>query len=91
MKAVVLHEFGGPGKLKYEDVADPVAGEGEVLVRLTASSVNPIDYKLRSGVMQAYQPLELPTILGRDVSGIVREVGTGVRSWIWWRLLLCRW
>jgi NADPH:quinone reductase-like Zn-dependent oxidoreductase len=78
MKAVVLHEFGGPNKLKYEDVPDPVAGEGEVLVRVTASSVNPIDYKLRSGVMQANQPLELPTILGRDISGIVREVGTRV-------------
>jgi NADPH:quinone reductase-like Zn-dependent oxidoreductase len=78
MKAVVLHEFGGPSKLKYEDVDDPVVGEGQVLVKLTASSVNPIDFKLRSGAMQAYQPLELPTILGRDVSGIVREVGTGV-------------
>jgi NADPH:quinone reductase-like Zn-dependent oxidoreductase len=78
MKAIVLHEFGGPSKLKYEDVDDPVAGEGEVLVRLTASSVNPIDYKLRSGAMQAYQPLELPTILGRDISGIVREVGAEV-------------
>jgi len=78
MKAVVLHEYGGPGNLKYEDVVDPVAGEGEVLVRLTASSVNPIDYKMRSGAMKQYQPLELPTILGRDISGIVREVGAKV-------------
>jgi NADPH:quinone reductase-like Zn-dependent oxidoreductase len=78
MKAVVLHEFGGPSKLKYEDVDDPVVSEGQVLVKLMASSVNPIDFKLRSGVMQAYAPLELPTILGRDVSGIVREVGAGV-------------
>jgi NADPH:quinone reductase-like Zn-dependent oxidoreductase len=78
MKAVVLHEYGGPGKLKYEDVADPVAGEGQVLVRVTASSVNPIDYKLRSGALKGYMPLELPVILGRDISGIVREVGSGV-------------
>jgi NADPH:quinone reductase-like Zn-dependent oxidoreductase len=78
MKAVVLREYGGPEKLHYEDVADPVAGEGEVLVRVTASSVNPIDYKLRSGAMKEYQPLELPAILGRDISGIVREVGAGV-------------
>jgi NADPH:quinone reductase-like Zn-dependent oxidoreductase len=82
MKAVVLHEFGGPGNLKYEDVADPVADEGQVLVRLTASSVNPIDYKLRSGVMQPNQPLELPTILGRDISGIVREVGPKVSGFV---------
>ncbi len=78
MKAVVLHEYGGPSKLIYEDVPDPVAGEGQVLVRVTASSVNPIDFKLRSGVMKAFWPLELPTILGRDISGIVREVGAGV-------------
>jgi NADPH:quinone reductase-like Zn-dependent oxidoreductase len=78
MKAVVLHEYGGPGKLKYEDVADPVAGDGEVLVRVTASSVNPVDYKLRSGALKEYMPLELPVILGRDISGIVREIGSGV-------------
>jgi NADPH:quinone reductase-like Zn-dependent oxidoreductase len=78
MKAVVLHEYGGPDKSKYEDVADPVAGEGQVLVRVTASSVNPIDYKLRSGALKEYVPLELPVILGRDISGIVREVGSGV-------------
>jgi NADPH:quinone reductase-like Zn-dependent oxidoreductase len=78
MKAVVLHEYGGPDKLKYEDVPDPVAGAGQVLIRVAASSVNPIDYKLRSGAMKAFWPLELPTILGRDISGIVRAVGDGV-------------
>jgi NADPH:quinone reductase-like Zn-dependent oxidoreductase len=78
MKAVVLHEFGDPSKLKYEDVTDPVAGKGEVLVRVTATSVNPIDYKLRSGSMKEVYPIELPTILGNDVAGIVREVGTEV-------------
>jgi NADPH:quinone reductase-like Zn-dependent oxidoreductase len=80
MKAVVLHEYGGPGKLLYEDVEDPVAGEGEVLVRVTASSVNPVDYKLRSGAMKEFWPLELPVILGRDISGIVREIGAGVKG-----------
>jgi NADPH:quinone reductase-like Zn-dependent oxidoreductase len=78
MKAVVLHEYGGPGKLMYEEVPDPVAGEGQVLVRVAASSVNPIDFKLRSGVMKAFWPLELPTILGKDISGIVRAVGDRV-------------
>ena len=51
MKAVVLHEYGGPSKLKYEDFADPVAGPGEVLVRVAASSINPVDWKMRSGEM----------------------------------------
>ena len=78
MKAVVLHEYGGPDKLSYEDVPDPVAGEGEVLVRVTATSVNPIDYKLRSGSFKAFMPLEFPAILGNDFSGIVREVGKDV-------------
>jgi len=80
MKAVVLHEYGGPDKLKYEDVPDPVAKEGQVLVRVAASSVNPIDYKMRSGAVKDFFPLELPAILGRDVSGIVREVGSGVNG-----------
>jgi NADPH:quinone reductase-like Zn-dependent oxidoreductase len=80
MKAVVLHEYGGPDKLKYEDVPDPIADAGQVLVRVAASSVNPIDLKLRSGAMKAFWPLELPTILGRDISGIVRAVGEGVND-----------
>jgi NADPH:quinone reductase-like Zn-dependent oxidoreductase len=78
MNAVVLHEYGGPDKLRYEQVPDPVAGKGEVLVRVTASSVNPIDYKMRSGEAKERFPLELPAIIGRDLSGIVREVGQGV-------------
>lgn len=78
MKAVVLHEYGNPDKLKYEDVPDPVASEGQVLVRMTATSVNPIDYKMRSGAAKDRFPLEFPAILGRDVVGIVRELGPGV-------------
>jgi len=78
MNAVVLHEYGGPDKLKYEVAPDPAAGRGEVLVRVTASSVNPIDYKMRSGEAKERFPLELPAIIGRDISGIVREVGEGV-------------
>lgn len=78
MKAVVLHEYGGPDKLKYEDVADPVAGAGQVLVRVAATSVNPIDYKLRSGIFKDFMPLTFPAILGNDFSGIVRSVGAGV-------------
>jgi NADPH:quinone reductase-like Zn-dependent oxidoreductase len=78
MKAIVLHEYGGPSKLVYEDVPDPVAGEGQVLVRVTASSVNPIDYKMRSGEAKERFPLDLPAIIGRDLSGIVRAVGDKV-------------
>lgn len=78
MKAVVLHEYGGPDKLKYEDVPDPVPKEGQVLVRMTATSVNPIDYKMRSGAVKDYFPVEFPAILGRDVAGVVRDIGPRV-------------
>ena len=80
MKAVVLHEYGPPKNLQYEDVPDPVPAEGEVLIRLAATSVNPIDYKLRSGAAQKHYPLQLPTILGRDIAGTVRQLGPGVTN-----------
>ncbi len=78
MKAVVLHEYGGPEKLKYEDHEDPIAGEGEVLVHVSAASINPVDWKMRSGDARSMFPVEFPGILGRDVSGIVRSLGPGV-------------
>jgi NADPH:quinone reductase-like Zn-dependent oxidoreductase len=78
MKAVVLHEYGGPSKLKYQDFDDPVAGPGEVLVRVASSSVNPIDWKLRGGALREYMPLQFPVVLGRDISGTVRALGEGV-------------
>lgn len=78
MKAIVLHEYGGPNKLKYEEVADPKPGPGEVLVRTTATGINPVDYKMRSGAAKERFPVEFPGILGRDVSGLVRALGEGV-------------
>jgi NADPH:quinone reductase-like Zn-dependent oxidoreductase len=76
MKAVVLHEYGGPENLKFEDnVPEPQLSGSTVLIAATAASVNPIDWKLRSGAMQKMHPLTFPAILGRDVSGIVRAVG----------------
>ena len=80
MKAIVIHAYGGPEVLKYEDCADPVAGPGEVLVRVAASSVNPFDFKVRSGAMKDFIPLTFPAILGVDVSGTVESVGPGVTT-----------
>src|SRR3984957_3321401 len=80
MKAVVLHEYGGPEKLKFEDnIREPQISGGTVLIEAAAASVNPIDWKLRSGMMQKTFPLSFPAILGRDVSGIVRAVGANVK------------
>src|ERR1700734_2958302 len=80
MRAVVLHEYGGPEKLKFEDnVPEPQISGGTVLIAAAAASVNPIDWKLRSGMRQKDSPLSFPAILGRDVSGIVRAVGANVK------------
>jgi NADPH:quinone reductase-like Zn-dependent oxidoreductase len=80
MKAVVLHEYGGPEKLKLEDnVADPQVSGDAVLIAAAAASVNPIDWKVRSGARQKDFPLSFPAILGRDVSGIVHAVGANVK------------
>ena len=78
MKAVVLHEYGGPENLLYEDVPDPQFGDNEVLVQVRATSINPIDWKLRSGAAKARMPLDLPAILGRDLSGEVVDHGRNV-------------
>jgi NADPH:quinone reductase-like Zn-dependent oxidoreductase len=80
MKAVVLHEYGGPEKLRFEDnVPEPQVSGGTVLIAAAAASVNPIDWKIRSGVRQKDFPLSFPAILGRDVSGVVRTVGANVK------------
>jgi NADPH:quinone reductase-like Zn-dependent oxidoreductase len=80
MKAVVLHEYGGPEKLKFEEsFPDPQISGNTVLIAAAAASVNPIDWKLRSGARQKDSPLSFPAILGRDVSGVVRAVGANVK------------
>jgi len=80
MKAAVLHEYGPPSKLKYEDFPDPKPGPGEVLVAVRAASLNPIDWKMRSGAAKERFPVTFPAILGRDVAGVVRELGEGVKD-----------
>jgi len=80
MKAVVLREYGGPEKLRFEDnVLEPQMSGGTVLIAAAAASVNPIDWKLRSGALHNRLPLTFPAILGRDVSGVVRAVGANVK------------
>jgi NADPH:quinone reductase-like Zn-dependent oxidoreductase len=81
MKAVRIYQYGGPETLKYEDnVPEPAIGPDTVLIEMIGTSVNPIDWKVRSGARQKDFPLELPAILGRDVSGIVLAVGNEVRN-----------
>lgn len=80
MKAVRIYQYGGPETLKYElDVPEPAISADAVLVQSVATSVNPVDWKIRSGARQKDFPLALPAILGKDVSGIVRAVGSNIR------------
>jgi NADPH:quinone reductase-like Zn-dependent oxidoreductase len=78
MKASVIHQYGGPEVLKYEEYPDPAVGEGQVLVRLAAAGINPIDIKRRSGAAREYAPIKFPGILGADLSGTVEKLGPGV-------------
>ncbi len=80
MKAIVLKAYGGVDQLEEREVPAPREGPGEVLIKVAAASVNPIDWKLRSGEAKEIMPLTLPEILGRDVSGEVLEVGAGVTA-----------
>jgi NADPH:quinone reductase-like Zn-dependent oxidoreductase len=80
MRAVVLHAYGGPEELKFEtNVPEPQISGNTVLIAAAAASVNPIDWKVRSGARQKDFPLSFPAILGRDVSGVVRAVGVNVK------------
>lgn len=78
MKAVTVREFGPPQVLRVEQVPRPEPGEGELLVRVRASGVNPVDAGVRSGRARAMVGAELPWVPGFDVSGVVAEVGPGV-------------
>ena len=80
MKASVIHEYGGPEVLKYEDYPDPILHPGEVLVRVAAAGVNPIDALERSGQTKEWRPVQFPGVLGCDLSGTVEKLGTGVEG-----------
>lgn len=80
MKAVVVHKYGGPEVLKFEDYPDPVPGTGEVLVRVAAASVNPLDYKRRAGLTDDYYPIHFPGLIGVDMAGTVVKIGPEVEG-----------
>ncbi len=80
MKAIVVHQYGGPEVLKFEDYPDPVPGPGQVLVRVAAASVNPIDYKRRAGLTKDFYPMHFPSLIGVDMSGTVVKIGPGVEG-----------
>jgi NADPH:quinone reductase-like Zn-dependent oxidoreductase len=80
MKAIVVHQYGGPEVLKFEDYPDPAPGPGEVLVRVAATSVNPIDYKRRAGLTKDFYPMTFPGLIGVDLAGTVVKLGPGAEG-----------
>lgn len=78
MKAVVIREYGGQDKLVWDEVPMPEIGDGDVLIEVVASSVNPVDWKIREGYLASRIHYEFPLILGWDVAGVVTEVGRHV-------------
>lgn len=78
MKAIRVYEYGNTDVLRLEDITDPVAGAGEVLIDVASAGVNPIDWKILSGAMKAFIPLPLPFTPGVEVAGTVIALGQGV-------------
>jgi NADPH2:quinone reductase len=76
MNAIVIHQYGGRSVLSMEQIDIPTPGDGELLVKVFACGVNPVDYKIRAGMIGL--PREFPSVLGYDVSGRVAKVGKGV-------------
>jgi NADPH:quinone reductase-like Zn-dependent oxidoreductase len=79
MKAIRIHEFGGPDVLELEDIAIPKPTDDEVLIKVYASSVNPVDQKIFAGKSQEKFPTKFPLTIGWDVSGVIEQAGDKVR------------
>src|SRR5438045_2409032 len=78
MKAMVIHEYGGPEVLKYEDVPRPEPKEDQILVRVIAAGVNPVDGMIRSGMFAKHEKTAFPRILGADIAGVVDKTGSKI-------------
>lgn len=79
MRAMVIEQFGGRDQLHLADVPPPVPGKREVLIRVHAAGVNPVDGKIRDGLLRARMPHQFPIILGWDVAGVIESAGPGAR------------
>src|SRR5438067_10401331 len=78
MKAIVIHEYGGPEVLKYEDVPRPQPNDDQILVRVIAAGVNPVDGMIRSGMFSKGEQAVFPKMLGGDAAGVVEKVGSKI-------------
>jgi NADPH:quinone reductase-like Zn-dependent oxidoreductase len=81
MKAVRYHSYGDSGVLVYEDADRPVAGPGQVVVKVAGAAFNPLDVAIRAGYVQQVFPVPFPHIPNYDVAGVITEAGEGVSGW----------
>ncbi len=81
MKAIIIDAYGDVNQLKEVEMPLPVPGKSEVLVEIHAVSINPVDYKIRSGLMQEKIKYDFPLIPGLDVSGVVKQLGEEVKEY----------
>ena len=77
MKRVQYHHYGSPEELRLDEVSLPNAGKGQILVKVKAASVNPMDWKIRRGEMKVLSGSRFPRGLGHDFAGVVEAVGSG--------------
>src|SRR5206468_8261702 len=78
MKAIVVHNYGGPEALKYEDTQRPEPKDDQILVRVIAAGVNPVDGMIRSGMFAKYEKTAFPMIPGADIAGVVEKTGAKI-------------
>src|SRR5580704_14146302 len=81
MKAVRYHSYGDSDVLAYEEADRPVAGPGQVVVKVAGAAFNPVDVAIRAGFMQQVFPVAFPHIPNFDIAGVIAEVGEGVSGW----------
>ena len=80
MRAASYDEYGDPSVIHVAELPEPHAGPGQIRIKVKAASVNPVDWKIRSGAMAAFMPANFPVIPGRDAAGVVDEIGEGVHG-----------
>ncbi len=80
MKAARIHAYGAPSEIKVEEAPLPTLNDDDVLIRTVATSVNPVDWKIRKGYLKSFIPYDMPLIMGWDVSGVVERVGPAVTT-----------
>lgn len=79
-QVIRVHNYGGPEQLVLEEASRPVPGEDEVLIHVRAAGVNPVDWKIRAGLLKDFRPMQFPYIPGVDIAGTIEEVGSGTTA-----------